>query len=763
LTYDGYGRLKEQQTPAQTAPTQYLYNSDDTVLNVLDARGVVTTFAYNNRHLVTGISYGSPAGITQTAPVSLSYDAAGNRTSLTDGSGNKSYQYDQLSRLISETKQFTGLSGSYTLSYGYNLGGELTSVTDPTGASISYGYDQTGRMTGVTGSSFAGVTSYATNMQYRAWGAVKSASFGDNSSLSASYNSRLLPTDFSISNSISKHYEYNADGRLRYSRNNGSGMFDRSYTYDHLGRVIEAASGPLARGEADTDQRPYNLSYEYDELSHLKQSVGRVWETPHETNAGTGVYVNDKNTSWQYDVDGRLTNSGETQYSFDAAGRVTTVVGYEGDLQQTQVFDGLGVRTKLSSQQATHNQNGTTITETKTQFFVTSSVLNQVVTELDQSGAKTRTFVYQGSQVLAWQQQTGSTQTLAWEHRDLSNASVNISGLAEGSNAAELEPMGMNAGAFHLIAPPPPQHPPLVEARTYPGFADMVLGSQCRVDGIDMPCSMASGEATALCPPSGCRSLNLKTNRVEYYHAYADGNEGYLAVNAEYTGNGEVWTPDDSSVLINQTLAGTQDSSVTVGSGVRSFLAHTSGGGLSQNSYPFLGNNPFPQITGSNLKEANAALEMAKDVAKKGSDCDHALKDAGIPSLTALIEQMTINGNVFDGRSSTIGLPPPKMGPRPTVESHLQENRDKIGAEVIGSFLTGRHGNTTFLNHYFFDPSFPGFSTQQRALILLHEVVHQFGNKSDLDFGSSSRLTDRIAEKCFPGLKAAKLLGKLSL
>jgi hypothetical protein len=63
--------------------------------------------------------------------------------------------------------------------------------------------------------------------------------------------------------------------------------------------------------------------------------------------------------------------------------------------------------------------------------------------------------------------------SIAWEHRDLSNASVNISGLAEGSNAAELEPMGMNAGAFHLIAPALPAYRLLLKGDCdYPGFAD---------------------------------------------------------------------------------------------------------------------------------------------------------------------------------------------------------------------------------------------------------------------------------------------------
>jgi YD repeat-containing protein len=120
-------------------------------------------------------------------------------------------------------------------------------------------------------------------------------------------------------------------------------------------------------------------------------------------------------------VGGRLTNSVDTQYTYDAAGRDINVVGQGGDLTQTQVFDGDGVRAMLSSQQVTPTEDETT-TETKTQYFITSSVLNQVVTELDQSGAKTRTFVYQGSQILAWQQQSGTTQTMAWEHRDVSNA-----------------------------------------------------------------------------------------------------------------------------------------------------------------------------------------------------------------------------------------------------------------------------------------------------------------------------------------------------
>jgi YD repeat-containing protein len=529
LTYDGYGRLKTQQSPAQTASTQYSYNPDDTTNTVTDGRAIVTTFGYNNRQQVSAISYNHQTGIAQTPSITFGYDAAGNRTSMADGSGSVSYQYDQLSRLTSESRQFTGLSGTYTLSYGYNLSGELTSVTDPDGKVVNYGYDNTGKMTNITGTSFAGVTSYVSNLKYRAWGAVKEASYGDSTVLSANYNSRLQPTDFSVSNTLTKHYEYNADGRLRYSKNNSGDRFDRSYTYDHVGRVIAAFSGPEARGQADTDVRPYRLIYQYDAMNHLTSLDGRWWSGQAPSQGGS--YSNDKNVSWFYDADGRLTSSGETQYSYDAAGRATSITGEEGDLQQTQVFDGTGTRTMLDSQQVTHNENGTTTTESKTQYFITSSVLGGVVTELDQNGNKERTFVYQGGEILAWQQKSGSTETMTWEHRDASNASV------KAGVAAELDPLGMNAGVIN----PFPSHstrPPLQEARTYPGFADMMSGSQCRVDGIDTPCSLVSGENSIQCPDNDCGPrmttvyITYKSGRKETY----SGMTGPFTRNAHFTG-----------------------------------------------------------------------------------------------------------------------------------------------------------------------------------------------------------------------------------
>jgi len=67
--------------------------------------------------------------------------------------------------------------------------------------------------------------------------------------------------------------------------------------------------------------------------------------------------------------------------------------------------------------------------------------------------------------------------------------------------------------------------------------------------------------------------------------------------------------------------------------------------------------NPFPTLTKDNLKTVNDALKLAREMTKD-KKCDEALKADWIPSLAALINGMTANGNVFDGRTSTLTGPP---------------------------------------------------------------------------------------------------------
>src|SRR5262249_31296776 len=69
--------------------------------------------------------------------------------------------------------------------------GELTKVTNPWNTEISYGYDKSGRPVAVTGANYGGISSYISNIAYRAFGAPKQISYANGRALSLSYNNRL--------------------------------------------------------------------------------------------------------------------------------------------------------------------------------------------------------------------------------------------------------------------------------------------------------------------------------------------------------------------------------------------------------------------------------------------------------------------------------------------------------------------------------------------------------------------------------------------
>src|SRR5207237_8207343 len=104
-----------------------------------------------------------------------------------------------LSQMESKTLTFNGLTPTYTLSYGYNLAGELNSIVNNWGAQVGYDYDRAGKLQNVSGSGYAGVTNYASSISYRAFGAIKGMNYRDGKSLVTAYDERMRPTNWNVS------------------------------------------------------------------------------------------------------------------------------------------------------------------------------------------------------------------------------------------------------------------------------------------------------------------------------------------------------------------------------------------------------------------------------------------------------------------------------------------------------------------------------------------------------------------------------------
>jgi RHS repeat-associated protein len=431
FNYDGHGRLWQRITPEQ-GTTSYTYNADDTVNTVTDARGASSTFTYNNRHLLTAINYGVPAGVAATSNVTYGYDSVGNRTSMTDGLGSVSYVYNTLSQMTSETRTFNALGSSYTLSYSYGLGGQLLSITNPWGSQAAYSYDKAGRVTGVTGAGQASVPTYASNLQYRAFGALKAMTYGNSAQLGLQYDNRMRLKKWDIPNLVGGGYgyEYNysilGDNsyRVSYAKNLYDSTLNRSYDYDHLGRLEVAHSGAEADahvglGSWGLQNGPYSHHYGYDQYGNLNARAGWGGTNP----SYTATFTNNRLPNIQFDASGNMTDAGGGWvFQYDATGQ-QTLSAING---QYMYYDGDRLRGKKTVGNATT-------------YYLRSSVLGgQVIAEIGGGGGWSRGYVYLGSQLLALQQ-----NGVYWMHQDPVTKGERVTNSSRGiESAIELDPWG---------------------------------------------------------------------------------------------------------------------------------------------------------------------------------------------------------------------------------------------------------------------------------------------------------------------------------
>jgi YD repeat-containing protein len=406
MTYDGYGRLWTRKRPQETTATTYSYYDNDQIMAATDARGATGTLTYNARGLMTQATYSVPAGVAATPTVTFQYDAAGNRTVMDDGPGQVNYIYDTLSRITQETRTFDELPGqSFALQYEYNLSGQVTKLTDPTNAYINYTYDKTGRTTAITGSSFGGVTQYATGITYRAWNVPKAASYGSGFTGSAKYTPRLQVKEFDIPGVIGGTYNYNLDGQINTftpstpQSSDYDWRMSRSFTYDAIGRMIssQAAGG--------SSLFPFAYNPTYDAFGNVTNASYLYWQGGNTAVTFSATYQNNRASN--------ITDAGQAQtWTYDAMGNRTSITRNGTTIEQIFVnavgravnspVDGLGQPIKNASD-----------------FYVRSTVLGgAIITQLDYAGVKIKGRVHDGENLLAEQLVTASGNTVQWHHRD---------------------------------------------------------------------------------------------------------------------------------------------------------------------------------------------------------------------------------------------------------------------------------------------------------------------------------------------------------
>jgi len=423
MTYDGYGRLKTRHVPEQSAGTNTVwnYNNDDTLQSVTNARGATCTYVYNGRHLPTSVTH---TLASELIVKTLTYDGAANRLSMSHtvagvSRDSATYQYDSLSRMLSETKHIDALAGNsmggnYTIGYTYTISDQLRTVTDPFSTTTNYAYDKIGRTSSVTG-AFAGTNyEYAKDVTYRAWGDVKSATvLGVGETID--YNSRLFPTSFRWGSPTSTprmryDYTYHSDGALKQFKDLDDLVGDphfvffhymsRAYSYDQAGRMANVDILPNYNVLP-----PFSGNYTYDTFDNMTARSGQYALGSFRTDSGT--YTNNRRSGWSYNAEGQITQSSDTS---DEGGSSTRTWGYDATgvlINNSEVRNGQTTSNALGydgdNELLIEMINGTV-----RNYSVRSTVLGSVLTRLTATGGKDITYVNVEGLVMGLQNQNPS-------------------------------------------------------------------------------------------------------------------------------------------------------------------------------------------------------------------------------------------------------------------------------------------------------------------------------------------------------------------
>jgi RHS repeat-associated protein len=258
---------------------------------VVDQTGTKTTYSYDTLSRLTGANIYNGAGTHENA-FTYAYDAAGNRTSSTQG-----------------------VTSPGTITYTYNAANELTSRTGNTNG-VDYTYDNNGNVTGWVPVS-PPITYNAAN-QMTAFGSTTFSYSGPDQNQRVQVNS----TNYAYSG-LECDCESNAAGSTYYTHDNSGQLIDERtstgtyyYLFDGLGSVVglSDSTGALVGNE----------TYQYD-------PYGQLIVQPHTAALRTNAW---RYASGYYDVSTGLYKFGIRYY--DAAiGRWTQRDSVGGSLTET--------------------------------------------------------------------------------------------------------------------------------------------------------------------------------------------------------------------------------------------------------------------------------------------------------------------------------------------------------------------------------------------------------------------------------------------
>ncbi len=194
----------------------------------------------------------------------------GRVVTQTDGSGIQQFSYGKMGEIIQNIRTFAipndNTVYTFTMNFEYDSWNRMQQIIYPDGEKVSYGYDRGGNLTSVTGEKNGVSQSYITSIQYNKFGNKTYSAYGNGTYTTYEYDdlqrlSTLKSYTRSGAGMQNLVYDYDPVSNIKGMQNNAppvntmGGTYTCSYRYDPLNR-LEVANITAAGGN-------YDLSMEY--------------------------------------------------------------------------------------------------------------------------------------------------------------------------------------------------------------------------------------------------------------------------------------------------------------------------------------------------------------------------------------------------------------------------------------------------------------------------------------------------------------------
>lgn len=317
-TYDLLGRLTQETNP-NGETEQYRYSTTTAELaEKKDGLGRITTYSFDKRGAVTGIRL--PDGNL----LNYSYDGRGQLVGADTLHDKKSLSYDALGRVT----RIHNKTWNKAVQFAYDAAGNRTAVTDPEKRITTYTYDVLNRLTSMTDPD-----DFTTKFAYDKIGALTSIERPNGINTTYTYNANHWMTGLENRGDFTHNsftYEYDKVGNKKSQVEEDGAR--TTYVYDPLDRVSKVEYPQAKNAEI---LKIYDLPFKKAYRNWSPYSYRNAMVTPSRTveysydKDGNRLTMSEdgKTTAYKYDPAGRLIQAGKEQFKYDANGNLSEQSG----------------------------------------------------------------------------------------------------------------------------------------------------------------------------------------------------------------------------------------------------------------------------------------------------------------------------------------------------------------------------------------------------------------------------------------------------